>query len=99
MKAVLSSFLSMLRSCWLGGMKICLPRFWCVGINRRGVVNERVIQERSSEPSWPRVMRGRPRDRTRTMRLFHRFGAVSSKMDGDGLSDALDEERTGLFVH
>ena len=32
---------------------------WSVGINRRGVVNERVIQERSSEPSWPRVMRGR----------------------------------------
>jgi hypothetical protein len=31
-----------------------------VGINRRGVVNERVIQERSSDPSWPRAMRGRP---------------------------------------
>jgi hypothetical protein len=29
--------------------------------NRRGVVNERVIQERRSEPSWPRVMRGQPR--------------------------------------
>jgi hypothetical protein len=33
----------------------------CAGINRCGVVNERVIQERRSEPSWPRVMRGRPR--------------------------------------
>ena len=29
-----------------------------VGINRRGAVNERVIQERRSEPSWPRAMRG-----------------------------------------
>src|ERR1017187_1411065 len=33
----------------------------CAGINRRGAVNERVIRERSSDPSWPRVMRGQPR--------------------------------------
>jgi len=32
----------------------------CAGINRRGGVNERVIRERSSDPSWPRVMRGQP---------------------------------------
>src|SRR5262249_23652477 len=25
----------------------------CAGINRRGVVHERVMQERSSDPSWP----------------------------------------------
>jgi len=30
------------------------------GINRLEVANERVVQERSSESSWPRAMRGRP---------------------------------------
>ncbi len=35
------------------GAAFCLDS---VGINRREVVNERVIQERSSEPSWPRAM-------------------------------------------
>src|SRR6267142_4603991 len=30
----------------------------CAGINRRGVANERVVQVRRSEPTWPRVMRG-----------------------------------------
>src|SRR6516162_3480125 len=34
------------------------------GINRLEVANERVVQERSSESSWPRAMRGRPRGRT-----------------------------------
>jgi len=29
------------------------------GINRHGVVNERVIQGRSSEPPWPPALRGR----------------------------------------
>src|SRR5437660_7497444 len=32
----------------------------CAGINRRGVVNERVTRERSSEPFRPRVVRGQP---------------------------------------
>jgi len=30
------------------------------GINRLGVANERVVQRRTSEPLWPRAMRGRP---------------------------------------
>jgi hypothetical protein len=30
----------------------------CAGINRREVANERVVQVRRSEPTWPRVMRG-----------------------------------------
>jgi hypothetical protein len=29
------------------------------GINRLEVANERVVQERSSESSWPQAMRGR----------------------------------------
>jgi hypothetical protein len=29
----------------------------CAGTNRHVVGNERVLQERSSEPSWPRVLR------------------------------------------
>src|SRR5215471_21014503 len=42
-----------------------------VGINRRGAVNERVTQERRSEPSWPRAMRGQPRGRTRSVGQGH----------------------------
>ena len=33
------------------------PPCACAGINRHVVGNERVLQERSSEPSWPRVLR------------------------------------------
>jgi hypothetical protein len=33
---------------------------WCAGINRHRVADERAVQERNSEPSWPRVMRGQP---------------------------------------
>jgi len=32
----------------------------CAGINRHGVADERAAQERSSAPSWLRVMRLRP---------------------------------------
>jgi hypothetical protein len=34
------------------------PKLECAGINRREVANERVVQVRRSEPTWPRVMRG-----------------------------------------
>ena len=33
------------------------PKGQCVGENRRGVANERVVPERPSQPSGPRVMR------------------------------------------
>lgn len=39
----------------------------CAGINRRGVVDVRATQERSSEPSCPRVMRSQSRGWVRSV--------------------------------
>lgn len=39
----------------------------CAGTNRRWMKDERASWERNSEPSWPRVLHGWPRDRTRSV--------------------------------
>ncbi len=45
-----------------GGRPVwAVPTATCAGINRHGAGDESSPQERSSNPSWPRVMRYRPR--------------------------------------
>ena len=57
----------------------------CAGINRHVVGNERVLRERSSKPSWPRVLR-----------LWSRGGSRSVNRGIGGLGIELRKTQTGM---
>jgi hypothetical protein len=54
------------------------------GINRRRIEDERALHERSSEPSWPRVMRDMPQDMQRSVDRGKRRPAIELRNPKSG---------------
>lgn len=57
--------------------------------DRQGVVNARVIQERLSQPSWPRVMRRRSQERRRSVDRGTRRPAIELRNQAVWGADAV----------